>query len=72
MAISDTFTRDFGSIKSKEETITLTGSGIKFIFDGARLGLSSSADILQIADVVVSRCCNNGALRARLRSPIAK
>ena len=27
MAISDTFTRDFGSIKSKEETITLTGSG---------------------------------------------
>ncbi|CAH3182021.1 unnamed protein product [Porites lobata] len=26
MAISDTFTRDFGSIKSKEETITLTDS----------------------------------------------
>ena len=29
-----------------------TSIDVKFIFDSARLGLSSSADILQIADVI--------------------
>ena len=31
----------------------LTSIDVKFIFDSARLGLSSSAKILQIADVVL-------------------
>ena len=31
----------------------LTSIDVKFIFDSARLGLSSSANILQIADVVL-------------------
>ena len=31
----------------------LTSIDVKFIFDSARLGLFSSADILQIADVVL-------------------
>ena len=31
----------------------LTGIDVKFIFDGVRLGLSSPANILQIADVAL-------------------
>ena len=31
----------------------LTSIDVKFIFDSARLGLSSSANILQIADVTL-------------------
>ena len=31
----------------------LTCIGVKFIFDGVRLGLSSSANFLQIADVAL-------------------
>ena len=31
----------------------LTSTDVKFIFDGARLGLFSSEDILQIADVAL-------------------
>ena len=31
----------------------LTSSDVKFIFDSARLGLVSSTDILQIADVAL-------------------
>ena len=33
----------------------LTSIDVKFIFDSARLGLFSSADILQIADVALWR-----------------
>ena len=37
----------------------LTSIDVKFIFDRVRLGLSSSANILQIADVdlKLSSCC---------------
>ena len=39
----------------------LTTIDVKFIFDSARLGLFSSANILQIADVApfeLSSCCS--------------
>ena len=38
----------------------LTSIDVKFIFDSARLGLSSSANILQIADALfeLSSCCS--------------
>ena len=35
----------------------LTCIDIKFKFDSVRLGLSSSANILQIADVALASCC---------------
>ena len=42
----------------------LTSIDVKFIFDSARLGLFSSANILQIADVAFfelsSRCSSHG------------
>jgi len=34
----------------------LTSFDVKFTFDSARLGLFSSANILQIADVALSSC----------------
>ena len=34
----------------------LTCTDVKFIFDSVRLGLPSSANILQIADVAPSSC----------------
>ena len=34
----------------------LTSIDVKFTFDSARLGLFSSANILQIADVALSSC----------------
>ena len=36
----------------------LTSIDVKFIFDSALLGLFSSVNILQIADVALSSCCS--------------